>query len=301
MSIKRNAALAVIGLSGMVAGTAWAAYGDEPGPVVPLSARVTDLDGNPLSGTHDINVSLFEDMSPQAGLLHEETFSNHPIGNGRLVLSLGRGDAAEPLLSSVLSTHPAAVASIVMDGEAFAPRLSLGSVPFARLAVGLDVGSVVYGGEHGHIPAEAIESPVAIAKGVYMPGQQVANLPAGDGWVCRHDAVVLDPGLAEYEAWREPELAVVAPPDCQGRAMYLASVGASDPGLVAFPTVTIPVPIDEDPFSPGDPLPSDSDVTVYVVRAKRDCGFDTLWEATNVTIGTFVRVTSSCSRFGTIP
>ncbi len=265
---------------------------------IPVSATVTTLAGVPLEGTHDLKVTLFADPSPQGVFLHEETFLNHPIVNGELTLVLGHGQSDAPLTASIVSAYPRAVASIMMDGEVFAPRLQLGSVPVTKLAYGLDMGSLSYGGSHGVIPVRAIEAPVTVVSGFYTPGDAVENFPEGAGWTCTHRATVLEPGRTELTNWTEPALEVTAGPNCRGRVAYIASVGPLDPGLNAFPaTITVPSPIDRDPFDPAKPLPEGADRIVYAVAAKKDCGFAGTWVTTNLDDTAQIQVISSCSRF----
>ena len=135
---------------------------------------LTDADGSPVSGTHEIAVSLYPDAVTDPALC-TETEPAVPVSNGlfRLVIGDGGGCAVDP---SWFSSGTAVHLGLVVDGEALSPRVPL-----------LPVG-IAFQAEHAETAATALQ---------LIRRQDDAEISVG-GLYCGSSSPVLPGSLGGY-------------------------------------------------------------------------------------------------------
>ncbi len=113
---------------------------------IPVQAYLTDADGNPLDGEHDIDLRLYDADAGGAALFDE----NHTVmvEQGLVTLYLGANQALD---LSLFRDQDELYLGIEIDGDGeMSPRLTLGSVPFAGHARFADDAMTL----QGHTPAD---------------------------------------------------------------------------------------------------------------------------------------------------
>lgn len=97
---------------------------------IPVQAYLTDSDGNPLSGEHEITLSIYETNTSGSALFSEVQTSI--VENGLVTLYMGQTQSLE--LSMFRNTDELYLGiEVDSDGE-MSPRFTLGSVPYAGFA-----------------------------------------------------------------------------------------------------------------------------------------------------------------------
>jgi hypothetical protein len=170
--------------------------------------RVLDEDGDPVLGTLDVTFRVL-DSETEGSTLWEETQAV-ALTNGFYSVVLGADESGNPLEDATLDQWPLWL-EVQIDGEpAMAPRISIGSVPYARMAgmseelqpgASLDVESLSVGGNEiiandgswtGTTPDVFWEDLLAVPADFADEddADTLANLSCGDGQWAMFDAVM---------------------------------------------------------------------------------------------------------------
>ncbi len=170
--------------------------------------RVLDEDGDPVLGTLDVTFRVL-DSETEGSTLWEETQAV-ALTNGFYSVVLGADESGNPLEDATLDQWPLWL-EVQIDGEpAMAPRMSIGSVPYARMAgmseelqpgASLDVESLSVGGNEiiandgswtGTTPDVFWEDLLAVPADFADEddADTLANLSCSDGQWAMFDAVM---------------------------------------------------------------------------------------------------------------
>ncbi len=192
---RRRLAIVAVGLvtALALAGTA-AANGGGPSASVqlPYQAELVNAAGEPLDGTYDLIVRVYDGGDPQqAALLWEESFAAERVDDGRLSVVIGTGTALSGQLDAELfAAHPQASIALEIDGQSLGQPALIGTVPRAMTAERVAASAIAFGGADGLVPAEAVERTVEVFSGVYASGDTV---PTVAGWDCAHHVTSVNP------------------------------------------------------------------------------------------------------------
>jgi hypothetical protein len=97
--------------------------------------RITDSQGRPVEGTHDLGFKIYEDSVPIWG---PQDFPNVPVNHG--VFNLFLGGSAAPLPD--FATDKTYELEITVDGTVLPQKQLIGTVPLAKMAGKVSPGSV---------------------------------------------------------------------------------------------------------------------------------------------------------------
>jgi len=199
----------VLGLGLLVVGTAAANPGTPQASIaLPYQADLVNASGDPLNGSYDVVVRIYDDTSAQSALLWEESFPAETVSEGRLSLVVGTGTALSGTLDADLfAAHPLASIALEIDGESLGDPTLVGMVPRALAAESVPANGIRFGGSDGLIPVEAVEPTVRTFSGTYASGAIVQTV---SGWDCTHAVSLVNPtpslatsttDLADLNSW----------------------------------------------------------------------------------------------------
>ncbi len=270
-----------LGVGGLM--LAGVAHSDPPPPSaqvkIPYVAKVY-ASGMPVTGTSAITVRLYDSPANDALLVFEETFDSVPVFQGELALTIGTGVAVEGNLGlEEIAAHPDLAVELAVGGNVISPRQRMGSVPRSVAARSVPANGVLYGGDHGLVPAQAIERPIIMETQVVASSSSVAP---PQGYMCTYQT-----RLPAFQVPVESKL-----DDLDASNMWISYVGDSQLNLSqANPWLALETGVQ--PFSTAP-------VEVHAQRLWSTCGtpwtYTCKWQAED--IDRSVEVTSICVPVG---
>ena len=198
-------------------------------PTLQLAGRLTDPAGTPLDGAYDVEVRLYGAVTGGTAVW-TEPHDSVVADAGSIFLALG---AEVPLSADVFDGSPRWL-EIRIDGTALAPRLPVGSVPYAFRA---DVAAML-----GDYAPEDLQPRIAAA---CAPGSSIRAIDDDGALTCEPDdvgagdvtAVAAGAGLLGGGATGDVALAV-DPAYVQRRVAGTCATGSSIRTIAADGTVT---------------------------------------------------------------
>jgi len=132
--------------------------------LIPYQGRLTDPDGNPLSGAHTVAFSLYTEVTGGEPVWSEGRFGPQRVNIVDGLFNVMLGDV-NPLPQSTITNNSTLYLGITIDPhEEMSPRVQLGAVPYAVHALNVPDGSITQEKLSSDVRVEPPDGSVTAAK-----------------------------------------------------------------------------------------------------------------------------------------